>query len=396
MVATKRSWTTKRFWSGKPIAYSDCFSAADFARIRAGLVPEVMEDKWFIYFKAPYLFFHRSWTGRPIFRLRFAPEPSGGACVAEALYVPSNAKFSPGYAAELVGFLIDGLLLGKSAPYPVDANLDFRPIGLEQHHSCGTAHAERRYIEPESRLSERPMPHTGPQAAKPTYRYLDLVMAAFVVVLICSNLIGPAKAAQITLPLIGPVTFGAGVLFFPISYIFGDVLTEVYGYARARRVIWAGFAALIFASLMAAIVVALPPAPGWENQKVYEIAYGNTWRIAGASMLAYFCGEFVNSFVLAKMKVASEGAYMRTRFVASTVAGEAVDSALFYPLAFFNSGIMPNELVLTLVVSQFVTKTLVEIAFLPVTTRVVDALKRAENEDYFDRGTDFSPFKLDT
>jgi queuosine precursor transporter len=227
-----------------------------------------------------------------------------------------------------------------------------------------------------------------------SYKYFDLVMVAFVVVLVCSNLIGPAKAAQIELPLIGAVTFGAGVLFFPISYIFGDILTEVYGYSRARRVIWTGFAALIFASLMAAVVVALPPAPTWENQNVYEIAFGNTWRIAGASMIAYFCGEFVNSYVLAKMKIATEGRYMRTRFVASTVAGEAVDSAIFYPLAFWNSGIMPNELVLTLVVSQFVTKTLVELTFLPATTRIVTALKKAEQEDVYDRDTDFNPFAV--
>ena len=227
-----------------------------------------------------------------------------------------------------------------------------------------------------------------------TYRYLDLVMVAFVVVLVCSNLIGPAKAATLTLPIIGPVTFGAGVLFFPVSYIFGDVLTEVYGYASARRVIWAGFAALVFAAVMAVVVVALPPAPGWDNQKVYEIAFGNTWRIAGASMFAYFCGEFVNSYVLAKMKVASEGRNMSLRFVASTIAGEAVDSTLFYPLAFYDSGIMPNSLVVTLMLSQFITKTLVEIAFLPLTTRIVAALKRAESEDYFDRTTDFSPFKV--
>ena len=228
-----------------------------------------------------------------------------------------------------------------------------------------------------------------------TYRYFDLVMTAFVVVLVCSNLIGPAKAATISLPLIGPVNYSAGVLFFPISYIFGDVLTEVYGYARARRVIWAGFAALIFAAVMAAVVVALPPAPDWHNQQVYEIAFGSTWRIAGASMLAYFCGEFVNSYVLAKMKVASAGRNMSWRFVASTIAGEAVDSSIFYPLAFWNSGIMPNELVGELVIVQFITKVLVEIAFLPVTVRVVKALKRAENEDHFDRSTDFNPFKIE-
>jgi uncharacterized integral membrane protein (TIGR00697 family) len=228
-----------------------------------------------------------------------------------------------------------------------------------------------------------------------SYRYFDHVMVAFVVVLICSNLIGPAKAATLTLPGIGPITFGAGVLFFPISYIFGDVLTEIYGYARARRVIWTGFVALIFAAIMAAVVVALPPAPTWPNQHVYEVAFGNTWRIAGASMIAYFCGEFVNSYVLAKMKVATEGRNMSWRFVASTIAGEAVDSSIFYPLAFYDSGIMPNDLVLTLMVSQFVAKTLVEIGFLPVTVRIVTALKRAENEDYYDRTTDFNPFKLE-
>jgi hypothetical protein len=228
------------------------------------------------------------------------------------------------------------------------------------------------------------------------YRYFEFVMVGFVVVLVCSNLIGPAKAAQVELPWWGPITFGAGVLFFPISYVFGDILTEVYGYSRARRVIWSGFAALLFASVMAAVVVALPPAPNWPNQHVYEIAFGNTWRIALASMVAYFCGEFVNSFVLAKMKVWTDGRYQGARFVGSTIAGEAVDSAIFYPLAFYNSGIMPNELVLQLTYVQFLAKTAVEIAFLPVTYRVVAFLKRAENEDYYDRNTNFNPFKLET
>jgi hypothetical protein len=232
------------------------------------------------------------------------------------------------------------------------------------------------------------------QPKERSYRYFELVMAAFVTVLLCSNLIGPAKAAQVTLPVIGAVTFGAGVIFFPISYVFGDILTEVYGYARARRVIWAGFGALAFASVMASVVVALPPAPDWPNQKVYEIAFGNTWRIAGASMLAYFCGEFVNSYVLARMKVWTEGRMMGLRFVGSTVAGEAVDSMLFYPLAFYGAGIMPNELVFKLMVTQFFAKTAVEIVFLPVTYRIVAALKKAEHEDFFDRKTDFTPFKL--
>ena len=242
--------------------------------------------------------------------------------------------------------------------------------------------------------AQPPQPSAPPPPASRTYKYYDLVLVAFVVVLVCSNLIGPAKAAQLDLPLIGLVTFGAGVIFFPISYVFGDILTEVYGYSRARRVIWSGFAALLFASVMAFIVVSLPPAPGWPNQKAYETAFGNTWRIAGASMIAYFCGEFVNSYVLAKMKIASQGRHMSARFVTSTVAGEAVDSAIFYPLAFWNSGIMPNELVLTLVVSQFITKTLVEIAFLPLTVRIVTFLKKAEQEDHYDRNTDFNPFHV--
>ncbi|HET9653298.1 MAG TPA: queuosine precursor transporter, partial [Usitatibacter sp.] len=125
------------------------------------------------------------------------------------------------------------------------------------------------------------------------YRYYEFVMAAFVVILICSNLIGPAKIAQLEVPVLGAITFGAGVLFFPISYVFGDVLTEVYGYARSRRVIWAGFAGLAFASIMATVVVALPPAPFWNNQAAYETAFGSAWRVSLASMIAYFCGEFV-------------------------------------------------------------------------------------------------------
>lgn len=225
-----------------------------------------------------------------------------------------------------------------------------------------------------------------------SYRYYDFVMAGFVTVLICSNLIGPAKIVQFD----GWPAFGAGVLFFPISYVFGDILTEVYGYARARRVIWAGFAGLAFASLMAAVVVALPPAPFWENQKAYEVAFGQAPRIAAASMLAYFCGEFVNSFVLAKMKIATAGKWLWTRTIGSTLAGEAVDSALFYPLAFYGSGIIPDAMLPAIMLAQFVLKVSVEVIFTPVTYRVVAALKRTEHEDYYDRDTNFTPFSLKT
>ena len=226
------------------------------------------------------------------------------------------------------------------------------------------------------------------------FRYYELVMAAFVVVLICSNLIGPAKISQIDVPLFGVITFGAGVLFFPISYVFGDILTEVYGYARARKVIWAGFAGLGFASFMAAIVVALPPAPFWDNQAAYEIAFGSAWRVVLASMCAYFCGEFVNSYVLAKMKILTAGKWLWTRTIGSTIFGEAVDSALFYPLAFYGTGIIPNDKLPLVMLSQFLIKVGVEIVFTPLTYKAVGALKRAEHEDYYDRETDFTPFSL--
>ncbi|HZM35412.1 MAG TPA: queuosine precursor transporter [Burkholderiales bacterium] len=219
-------------------------------------------------------------------------------------------------------------------------------------------------------------------------------MAAFVTVLICANLIGPAKIVQVELPHFGALVFGAGVLFFPISYVFGDILTEVYGYARARRVIWAGFAGLAFASFMASVVVALPPAPFWQNQEAYEIAFGSTWRIGAASMFAYFCGEFVNSYMLAKMKIRTAGRWLWTRTIGSTIVGEGVDSALFYPLAFYNSGLIPNEQLPAIMLAQFVGKVLVEVLFTPVTYKVVGFLKRAEREDHYDRDTDFTPFTL--
>ena len=226
------------------------------------------------------------------------------------------------------------------------------------------------------------------------YRYYEFVLAAFVTILICSNLIGPAKIARMDFPLIGAVTFGAGVLFFPISYVFGDVLTEVYGYARSRRVIWCGFAGLAFASFMSYVVVALPPAPFWKNQEAYEIAFGLTWRIALASMIAYFCGEFVNSYVLAKMKIATAGRWLWTRTIGSTIFGEGVDSIIFYPLAFYGTGIIPDDKLPSVMVAQFIAKVTVEVLFTPVTYAVVGWLKRAEQEDYYDRETRFTPFTL--
>ena len=231
------------------------------------------------------------------------------------------------------------------------------------------------------------MTQTPPQQPRRSYRYYDLVMAAFVTVLLCANLIGAAKVAQL-----GGFTFGAGVLFFPISYVFGDILTEVYGYARARKVVWAGFGALGFASFMSWAVLAFPPAPGWPHQAAYETVFGGTPRIVLASLVAYFCGEFCNSYVLAKMKLRTSGRLLWTRTIGSTIVGEAVDSAVFYPVAFL--GVWSHALVLQVMVSNYAIKVLWEVVMTPVTYRVVNFLKRAEHEDYFDRDTDFTPFKI--
>lgn len=227
-----------------------------------------------------------------------------------------------------------------------------------------------------------------------SYNYYPFVMAAFVAVLLCSNLIGPAKITEVDVPLWGPIAFSTAVVFFPLSYVFGDVLTEVYGYARARRVIWAGFGALLFATLMTVIVLALPPASFWNQQAAYETVFGNTWRIVVASMAAYFCGEFVNSYVLAKMKVWQEGRHLWGRTIGSTLAGQSVDSAIFFPIAFYNSGILPNEAILGVALTELVLKIGIEAVLTPFTYAIVGFLKRTEREDYYDRTTDFSPFRL--
>jgi queuosine precursor transporter len=222
-----------------------------------------------------------------------------------------------------------------------------------------------------------------------TYKYYDLVMAAFVTMLLCANLIGASKVAT----LFG-FTFSAGVLFFPISYIFGDILTEVYGYARARKVVWAGFGALAFASLMSAVTLAFPPAAGWPHQAAFETVFGGTPRIVAASMVAYFVGEFCNSYVLAKMKILTEGRNLWMRTIGSTIVGEAVDSAIFYPAAFL--GVWSNEQVLAVMLTNYALKVGWETVMTPFTYRIVGFLKRTEQEDYYDRNTDFTPFSLRT
>ncbi|WNO52974.1 queuosine precursor transporter [Stakelama saccharophila] len=224
------------------------------------------------------------------------------------------------------------------------------------------------------------------------FRYFDFLMAAFVTILLLSNVIGAGKVATVDLPLIGDWPFGAGILFFPVSYVLGDVLTEVYGYARARRVIWAGFGAVVFMAVMAWIVVALPPAPGWTNQTAYEAVFGQVPRIVAASICAFWAGEFVNSFVMAKMKVWTGGRMLWTRTIGSTVFGEGVDSLIFYPLAFWGAEGWTNGLVLTVLLTQWALKVGWEVLLTPVTYLVVGALKRREGVDVYDTGTDFTPF----
>lgn len=234
------------------------------------------------------------------------------------------------------------------------------------------------------------MTESKPQAVRASavhqFRSFDVVMAAFVAILLLSNLIGAAKLATIW-----GYTFGAGILFFPVSYVIGDVLTEVYGYARARRCVWVGFGAMIFMAFMSWVVVAMPPADGWPNQAAYESVFGSTWRIVLASIIAFWAGEFVNSFVLAKMKVMTKGKYLWSRTIGSTFFGQAVDSLIFYPLAFL--GIWETSQVVTVMITNWLLKVVWEAVLTPVTYAAVGWLKRHEGVDLYDEGTNFSPFK---
>jgi queuosine precursor transporter len=220
------------------------------------------------------------------------------------------------------------------------------------------------------------------------FKFYDLIMAAFVTILLCSNIIGAEKVVTIA-----GFSFGAGILFFPLSYFFNDILTEVYGYARSRKVVWAGFGAMGFASLMSWVVVTLPPAQGWIHQGAYEIVFGQTPRIVIASLLAFFSGEFINSFVLAKMKVFTTGRFLWMRTIGSTVAGEAADSLIFYPIAFY--GFWPNDLLITVMITNYVIKVSWEVIATPITYKVIGFLKRKEHEDYYDRDTNFTPFSIE-
>jgi hypothetical protein len=229
-----------------------------------------------------------------------------------------------------------------------------------------------------------------------TYRYLDFVTAAFVAVLLVSNI-----AATKTV-ILGAFTFDGGTLLFPLAYIFGDILTEVYGYKRSRRVIWIGFLWIGVAALTFAIVDALPPEPSWNQlpegvanwtrQDSFSAILGQAPRIVLASLLAYLAGEFANSFILAKLKVATEGRWLWVRTISSTLVGQGVDTAIFVVVAF--AGVLPGEVIGAVLASNYVFKVGVEALFTPITVRAVNFLKQAEGEDYFDRETDFNPFAV--
>ncbi len=228
----------------------------------------------------------------------------------------------------------------------------------------------------------------GTQAAvgRPAYRAFDLIMALFVAVLLISN-VASSKILRL-----GPLTFDGGTLLFPLSYIFGDVLTEVYGYARSRRVIWVGFASAALLAITLTVVGWLPPASDWDGQAAYQAILGQTPRIVLGSLIAYFAGEFTNSYTLARLKLRTRGRHLWLRTIGSTLVGQAIDTALFVVIAF--AGVLSPALLLAVIASNYVFKVGVEALATPLTYRVVNHLKRLENEDHFDWYTDFNPFTL--
>lgn len=227
------------------------------------------------------------------------------------------------------------------------------------------------------------------------YRFLDLITAFFVTVLVVSNLTSNKVL------VLGPFTFDGGTILFPLAYIFGDVLTEVYGYKASRRVIWTGFACLALMALTFGVVVVLPPDANWvlpgfntaeASQNAFAAVLGQTPRIVLGSLVAYWVGEFTNSYILAKLKVRTQGKQLWARTISSTLVGQLVDTAVFLLVAFF--GVFPNELLWTIFISNYIFKVGIEVLFTPVTYQIVNFLKRTESEDYFDRNTDFNPLSF--
>jgi uncharacterized integral membrane protein (TIGR00697 family) len=236
-------------------------------------------------------------------------------------------------------------------------------------------------------------------APKTSYRYLDLITALFVTVLVVSNIASSAKIVDWGISIFGVhLAFDAGTLLFPISYIFGDILTEVYGYRRSRRVIWIGFFCLGISSLVFWVVGMLPGEATWEQyagQNAYQAILGgiSSGGIVLASLFGYWTGEFSNSFILAKMKILTSGRWLWTRTIGSTLVGELVDSLVFVAVASLFS-VFPWSLFTTLVLTNYLFKCSVEAVMTPITYLVVNTLKRAEHEDYYDRDTNFTPFRI--
>lgn len=237
---------------------------------------------------------------------------------------------------------------------------------------------------------------TQPQQSQPNYRYLDFITAIFITALLTSNLVA-SKSSEIF-----GFTIGVGIFVFPISYVFGDILTEVYGYARSRRVIWIGFGCVAVASLIFYLCDIAPPSASFQNQQAFHIILGQTPYILAASMTAYFVGEFCNSYVMAKMKIWTKGKYLWTRTIGSTVVGEGVDSLIFYPLAFFafplvfgfDEAIWEPGAVVTVMINNYILKVLLEAVLTPFTYAIIGFLKAAEHEDYYDHNTNFNPFRI--
>ncbi len=218
------------------------------------------------------------------------------------------------------------------------------------------------------------------------YRYLDIITAVFVAILLISNV----ASSKIT--SIGFLTFDAGTILFPLSYIIGDMLTEVYGYSRARRAIWIGLLCNVLMAVTFMIVAVLPPAADWPNQRAYEAILGWTPRIVLASIVAYFIGEFINSFILAKLKIMTKGKHLWSRTIGSTLVGQLLDTLIFVFIAFW--GILPTPILISIIVSNYIFKVAIEILFTPITYKVVNLLKKKEHEDYYDKKTNFNPFAV--
>ena len=219
-----------------------------------------------------------------------------------------------------------------------------------------------------------------------TYRFLDIITALFVAILLISNV----ASSKIT--TIGFLTFDAGTILFPLSYIIGDMLTEVYGYSRARRAIWIGLLCNVIMAVTFMIVAVLPPAADWPHQPAYEAILGWTPRIVLASIIAYFIGEFLNSFMLARLKVMTKGKHLWMRTIGSTLVGQLLDTLIFVVIAFW--GLLPTPVLISIIISNYIFKVAIEVFFTPITYKVVNLLKKKEHEDYYDRKTDFNPFAL--